>query len=169
MSSLDEQEKTTLQDADFCRQLVEENIGWMLAVAMRILNDHMHAEDAVQNAFPKIFQGLDTFEGRSKLRTWMHRIVVNEALMIRRRQKSKNEAQIDPLLPKFDRSGCRIDQELVADITRKHYFRTLKSPSKFSRKFHNSQRNIVLSLLYVTLKGSVRHKLQRCLTSTSQM
>lgn len=97
------------EDAAFVR----EHIGWMLAVARRILTDEMHAEDAVQNAFAKIFAKADTFEGRSALKTWMHRIVVNEALMILRGITRKKESPIDALLPHFDDAGCRVDQKLV--------------------------------------------------------
>lgn len=97
--------------------LVRENAGWMLAVARRILNDGPHAEDAVQNAFSSVFLKLDDFEGRSSIKTWMHRIVVNEALMILRSIVRKKETPIDPLLPQFDDAGCRIDQQLIEPET----------------------------------------------------
>lgn len=89
--------------------IVRDNIAWMLAVARRILRDRDLSQDAVQNAFAKIHQNLGGFEGRSSLKTWMHRILVNEALMLLRKQKRSNEQSIDPLLPEFDANGCRID------------------------------------------------------------
>lgn len=88
---------------------VQLHSDWMLAVAYRILLDQSHAEDAVQTAFAKIFTKLETFEGRSALRTWMHRIVVNEALMVLRKIKRQNEHSIDDLLPVFDAAGCRVE------------------------------------------------------------
>lgn len=69
--------------------IVRENIAWMLVVARRILTDQAISEDAVQEAFSKIHKNLDGFEGRSSLRTWMHRVVVNEALMLLRKQKRR--------------------------------------------------------------------------------
>lgn len=92
-------------------QFVRHHAGWMLAVASRILRDGGHAEDAVQNAFVAIFANLDRFEERSALRTWMHRIVVNEALMLLRKQNRLREDPIDPLLPVFDEKGCRIEDD----------------------------------------------------------
>ncbi|MEP5759016.1 MAG: sigma-70 family RNA polymerase sigma factor [Litoreibacter sp.] len=92
-------------------QFVREHSDWMLAVAYRILLDRSLAEDVVQTAFSKIFAKLDTFEGRSKLRTWMHRIVTNEALMMLRKIKRRNEQSIDELLPVFDGGGCRVEFE----------------------------------------------------------
>jgi RNA polymerase sigma-70 factor (ECF subfamily) len=38
----------------------------------------------------------------------MHRIVVNEALMILRKKKRANEQSIDHLLPQFDSRGMRV-------------------------------------------------------------
>ena len=89
-------------------KLVRENIGWMLSLANRMLRDKAQAEDAVQNAFANIHKGLDGFENRSALRTWMHRIVVNEALMILRKTDRLKEQPLDGLLPQFDDNSCRI-------------------------------------------------------------
>ncbi len=91
--------------------LVRGNIGWMLAVARRFLNDPAKAEDAVQAAFAKILEKHAGFEGRSDIKTWMHRIVVNEALMILRHMRRRNEVAIDDLLPDFDVLGCRLSSE----------------------------------------------------------
>jgi RNA polymerase sigma-70 factor (ECF subfamily) len=59
-----------------------------LAIAKAILRNKEDAEDAVQNAFLSGYLHLPGFEGRSALRTWFTRIVLNAALMIRRKQKS---------------------------------------------------------------------------------
>lgn len=88
---------------------VRDNIGWMLAVARRIVRDRFLAEDCVQAAFMNVFKNLDGFEGQSSLRTWMHRIVVNQALMSLRARKRLQETSIDDLQPTFDASGCRLE------------------------------------------------------------
>lgn len=88
---------------------VRTHTDWMLSVAFRILQDRSYAEDAVQSAFSNIFDKIDRFEGRSEIKSWMHRIVVNEALMVLRKIKRQNEEPIDDLLPVFDVSGCRLD------------------------------------------------------------
>ena len=58
-----------------------------VAVAQAILRNREDAEDAVQNAFLSGYLHLRNFEGRSALRTWFTRIVLNAALMIRRKRK----------------------------------------------------------------------------------
>ena len=58
-----------------------------VAIAFNILRNKEDAEDAVQNAFLSGYFHLRSFEGRSALRTWFTRIVLNAALMIRRKHK----------------------------------------------------------------------------------
>jgi len=90
-------------------QMVRDNIGWMLALARRVLGDWALAEDAVQDAFQNAFRALDGFQERSSLETWLHRITVNASLTILRRQKRRAEEPIDDYLPEFDQHGCRTE------------------------------------------------------------
>lgn len=95
-------------------QLVRDNIRWMHALAQRLLGDRALAEDAVQDAFEAAFRGLAAFQGRSALKTWLHRITVNTALMKLRRLKRLAEQPIDDWLPEFDEVDCRIEAEWPA-------------------------------------------------------
>ena len=63
--------------------LVRRYGGRMLAVARGLLRNEEDARDVVQSAYVSAFRGLPTFKGTSQLSTWLHRIVVNGALMIR--------------------------------------------------------------------------------------
>jgi RNA polymerase sigma-70 factor (ECF subfamily) len=99
-------QKTSEVDSE---QLVRDHIGWMLALAKRMLHDHASAEDAVQDAFINAFRALDSFEGRSSLKTWLHRITVNACLAKMRQSKQRAEQVIDEYLPEFDQYNCRIE------------------------------------------------------------
>lgn len=88
---------------------VRQHSPWMLSVARRILRDDAAAEDSVQEAFLNAFNNIDKFEGRSSLKTWLHRIVVNRCLMTLRSSKRKAEEQLDEFMPQFDSNGCRIE------------------------------------------------------------
>jgi RNA polymerase sigma-70 factor, ECF subfamily len=59
-----------------------------VAIAYSILRNREDSEDAVQNAFLSGHRHLRSFEGRSALRTWFTRIVLNAALMIQRKRKT---------------------------------------------------------------------------------
>jgi RNA polymerase sigma-70 factor (ECF subfamily) len=57
-------------------------------VAWGVLRNNADAEDAVQNAFVSAYRHLGKFEGRSNLKTWFTRIVINAALMLKRKQRT---------------------------------------------------------------------------------
>ena len=101
--------KTATQSELGAEELVRDNISWMLALAERLLRDRALAEDAVQEAFVSVFRGIAAFEGRSSLKTWLHRITVNAALTQLRKIKRLAEQPIDELYPEFDRYECRIE------------------------------------------------------------
>ena len=86
-------------------RLVRDFGGRMLAVARRILRDEDEARDAVQEAYLLAFRALPRFAGESRVSTWLHRIVVNAALMRIRRRKARPEEPIEPLLPTFRADG----------------------------------------------------------------
>lgn len=55
----------------------------------RIVYSHDDANDILQNTFIKAWQGLSSFEGRSSLSSWLHRIAINEALDFTRRKRTE--------------------------------------------------------------------------------
>ena len=59
--------------------LVERLYPTMLAVARHHVSSRAVAEEVVQEAWLGVLKGLDRFEGRSSLKTWILRILVNTA------------------------------------------------------------------------------------------
>jgi len=59
--------------------LVLKHHRTMLAVARQYVNTRAVAEEGVQEAWLGVIKGLDRFEGRSSLATWIMRILVNIA------------------------------------------------------------------------------------------
>src|SRR5919205_416003 len=58
---------------------VQRHYGTMLAVARTYVKTRAVAEEVVQEAWLGVLKGIDRFEGRSSLRTWLMRILVNIA------------------------------------------------------------------------------------------
>ncbi|HUH41252.1 MAG TPA: RNA polymerase sigma factor [Castellaniella sp.] len=71
-------------------QLMRRYNQRMYRTARSILRDEMDAEDAVQEAWWKAYQHLKDFRAQASPATWLTRIVINEALMRLRRNKSRD-------------------------------------------------------------------------------
>jgi len=82
----------------------------LLAVARRIVANDEDARDVVQSAYLSAFRALDRFEGSAQLSTWLHRIVVNTALMRLRSRRRRPEESIEPLLPAFQHDGHHVER-----------------------------------------------------------
>ena len=65
------------------------------AAAMAILRNETDAEDAAQEAMLKALANIRKFRGESRFSTWLIQITVNEALMRRRRERSRITEAID--------------------------------------------------------------------------
>ncbi len=79
----------------------------MKSIAMNMLGNTCDAEDAVQDAFLKIYRGVDRFDGRSAFATWIYRILVNVCYdLARKRRRRKAEVQESELQSRsFERSA----------------------------------------------------------------
>ena len=84
--------------------------GRMLAVARRFVRNDEDAQDIVQSAYLNAFRAVSRFEGNCLIATWLHRIVVNTALMTLRSRRRRPEASIEDLLPAFQEDGHHVEQ-----------------------------------------------------------
>ena len=91
-------------------RLVRAHGGRALAVARRILGNEDDARECIQEAFLQVFKSIDRFEARASLGSWLHRIVVNAALMKLRSRASRPETLVDDLTPEFDETGSRVEE-----------------------------------------------------------
>src|SRR5829696_7919634 len=60
-------------------RLVARHYGTMLAVAQTYVRNRSVAEEVVQETWLAVIEGLDRFEGRASLKTWILSILVNKA------------------------------------------------------------------------------------------
>jgi|KBSSwiStaDraftv2_1062776.scaffolds.fasta_scaffold00507_36 RNA polymerase sigma-70 factor (ECF subfamily) len=83
--------------------------GRLIAVARRFTRSDEDAQDVVQSAYLNALRAFRDFEGTAQLSTWLHRIVVNTALMKLRSQRRKPEESIEGL-PAFGEDGHHVEQ-----------------------------------------------------------
>src|SRR5690348_6009730 len=75
--------------------LVERHRPWIYNVALRMVYLPQDADDAAQEILIKVVTRLSTFEGRSRLRTWIYRIAVNHLLNMKRTHAEAIEYTFD--------------------------------------------------------------------------
>lgn len=78
-------ERLLRQDNDAFRELIETHHNAMVTVARAIVGDTF-AEEVVQESWVSVYKALPGFEKRSSLKTWIYRIVSNEAISRLRRE-----------------------------------------------------------------------------------
>jgi len=75
-------------DSASFRMLVERYQNLVFTIAYRVTNNREEAEEVAQDAFMKVYRGLDGFKGDSKFSSWLYRIAYNTALTKIRTQKT---------------------------------------------------------------------------------
>jgi RNA polymerase sigma-70 factor, ECF subfamily len=74
-------------DADAFATLVDRQSPAMIRVAMAYVPSRAAAEEAVQETWVAVMRGIDAFEGRSSLKTWIFRILSNVAMRVGARER----------------------------------------------------------------------------------
>lgn len=79
--------RSALGDRGAFALIVHRHGAAMYRYAVHMLDGNVHdAEDAVQNAWIKVWQNLPGFRGEAALRTWLFTITSNEVYSLRRRR-----------------------------------------------------------------------------------
>ncbi|MBI2186180.1 MAG: sigma-70 family RNA polymerase sigma factor [Acidobacteria bacterium] len=85
--------RCTAGDESACAELVAAHQRMVYGLALNLLGDRDEALDLSQEVFLRVFRTLSGFRGRSALRTWIYRIVVNQARNRQRwwRRRGRND------------------------------------------------------------------------------
>jgi RNA polymerase sigma-70 factor (ECF subfamily) len=77
--------------------LIARHQDRLFSTCLRMVHNRDLAADLAQDAFVKIIQGLDSFDGRAKLSTWMIRITMNVCLSKLRSEKLRRHASLEAM------------------------------------------------------------------------
>jgi RNA polymerase sigma-70 factor (ECF subfamily) len=80
-------------DETACTRLVTDHQRMVYQLAFHLLGDQQEALDLSQEVFLRVFRTLHQFRGHSTLRTWIYRIVVNQASNRQRWWRRRHRAQ----------------------------------------------------------------------------
>jgi len=86
-------QRCAARDEDACAELVSEHQRMVYQLSLNLLNDHNEALDLSQEVFLRVFRTIQTFRGHSSLRTWIYRIVINQARNRQRWWRRRHRSQ----------------------------------------------------------------------------
>ena len=86
-------QRCAVHDEDACAELVNEHQRMVYQLSLNLLGDHNEALDLSQEVFLRVFRTIHSFRGASQLRTWIYRIVVNQARNRQRWWRRRHRAQ----------------------------------------------------------------------------
>ncbi len=86
-------QRCAARDEDACAELVAEHQRMVYQLALNLLGDHNEALDLSQEVFLRVFRTIHAFRGASQLRTWIYRIVVNQARNRQRWWRRRHKSQ----------------------------------------------------------------------------
>ena len=79
----------------------------MFAIARRFFAEQDDAQECLQQSFVQVFEKIHTFKQASTLATWLHRITVNTALMMIRKNNRHPTFSIDDFSQHYNEFGER--------------------------------------------------------------
>ncbi|TWX46546.1 RNA polymerase sigma factor [Colwellia hornerae] len=87
--------------------LVRQYGAKMYTVAWRFFSTDDDAQECLQKAFIQVFKNIPSFKKNSNLSTWLHRITVNEALMMLRQKKRQHTSSLETFYQQYNDYGER--------------------------------------------------------------
>lgn len=100
-------ERLRVGDTVALELVMERYASRVYRVARGITGSEPDAEEVAQDVFLTLFRKIDSFEGRSRLGTWIYRVAANTALIKRRGKRAAVEVPLDGYLPTFREDGHR--------------------------------------------------------------
>ncbi len=81
-------------------EMIQQHEQTIYTICYMFSQDKDEVDDLYQDILLQLWQGYDTFEGRSDIRTWIYRVSLNYCINFQRKQKREREQK--ELLPRWN-------------------------------------------------------------------
>lgn len=123
--------KAMSREDEFNRKVFEENKDRIYRVCCYYVRNAEDRKDLFQEVFTHIFKGLDKFEGKSSLSTWIYRITINSCLAYLNKEKRRKRLYSD--LSTYNKAQTdekgQIEKQLVKKEKMKHLYKSINQLS----------------------------------------
>lgn len=83
-------------------QVVKDNRSTIYVVCYMFSNDAEEVADLFQEVLVKLWNGYDSFQGKSDIKTWIYRVTLNTCVTIDRKKRRRNRAMLSMDVDYFD-------------------------------------------------------------------
>lgn len=83
-------------------QIVKDNRSTIYVVCYMFSNDAEEVADLFQEVLVKLWNGYDSFQGKSDIKTWIYRVTLNTCVTIDRKKRRRNRAMLSMDVDYFD-------------------------------------------------------------------
>lgn len=102
-------------------QVVKDNRSTIYAVCYMFSNAADEVADLFQEVLVKLWNGYDSFQGKSDIKTWIYRVTLNTCVTIDRKKRRRNRAMLSMDVDYFDSqeqetAQVRILHERIAQL-----------------------------------------------------
>ena len=95
----------------------KESASPVLAAIRRIVRNETDAEDALQETLLAAWRGRESFDGKSSMSTWIHRIAINTALnKLKQVKTSSSKIQLDVEVDEYPDTASHTDDLALRQI-----------------------------------------------------
>ena len=83
-------------------QVVKDNRSTIYVVCYMFSNDAEEVADLFQEVLVKLWNGYDSFQGKSDIKTWIYRVTLNTCVTRDRKKRRRNRAMLSMDVDYFD-------------------------------------------------------------------
>jgi RNA polymerase sigma-70 factor (ECF subfamily) len=135
----------------------QQQLYWQIRKMVIVHDD---ADDVLQNVFIKIFKGIRTFKGDSKLSTWMFRIAYNESITFLTK-KAKNLQLSSQELQEYLTNNLEADAYFTGDEIEKKLKQALaqlpdRQREVFNLRYYDDLKFKDIALILDLTEGAVK-------------
>lgn len=90
--------------------LVRQNRSTIYTVCYMFSNDNDEVADMFQEVLIKLWNGMESFDGRSEIKTWIYRVTLNTCITIDKRKKRHSRMKLEMDSDYFNSRDIRSEQ-----------------------------------------------------------
>ena len=90
--------------------MVKENKSTIYTVCYMFSSDEQEVADLFQEVLIRLWKGIDSFDGRSDIKTWIYRVARNTCVTIDKKKQRRRKAQLSMDIDLFNDRSCDTEQ-----------------------------------------------------------